>query len=223
MTRSQSNYFNMAKAVCDIFNSNNQLWQDNELIAEGVAKLTGLCSDVNRESAMQLQNDTKGYTASKEQARTRLEDLLYRVSSRVKVYAQKNGDKVTFALVSFSRSSLDQLSLNKLLIKARSVVDTCNGLLQELEPYRVKQEDVDELQQSIEATEGLNAHRDVVFGQRSENTSHLAGLFAKLREELKLMDTQVDAYIDDEEFLKAYFNTRRIHDVKSGGAPKKQE
>ncbi|MDR1172682.1 MAG: hypothetical protein LBL24_09535, partial [Bacteroidales bacterium] len=69
-------------------------------------------------------------------------------------------------------------------------------------------------------TEGLNAHRDAVRGEHTENTSHLTGLFSQLREELKLMDTQVDAYIDDEEFLRTYFITRRIHDVKSGGAKK---
>ncbi len=222
MRRSQSNYFNMAKSVCDVF-GNSQVWRGNALIEESVAKITDLCAKINREATKQQQNDTKGYTASKEQERTLLEDRTFRLGGRLKVYAQKTGDKVVAAQVTFTRSTLDILSMNNLLTTARSVLETATGLLPTLAPYQVTQADVDELQQSVTVTEGLNAHRDAVRGERTENTTHLALLFSELRNELKLMDTQVEAYIDDEEFLRTYFITRRIHDIRGGSAKKPAE
>ncbi len=220
MKRSQSNYFNMAKATCEVFAGNGNVWQGEPLIVEGVTNLTDLCAKINREATMQQQNETKGHTANKEQERTLLEDRTFRIGGRLKVYAQKTGDKVTAAQVAFSRSSLDELSLNKLLTAARSVAESATRLLPSLAAYKVTQTDVDELKRSIDTTEGLNAHRDAVKGERTENTSHLVILFSELRKELKLMDTQVEAYIDDEEFLRTYFITRRIHDVKGGSAKK---
>lgn len=220
MKQSQSNYLNMARAVNSAF-ENSRVWHGNVLIEESAEKLKDFCSQINAEATKQELNKTKGHTAQKEQERTLLEDRTHKICGRLRVYAVKHDDEVTAAQVNYSRSSLDVLSLNKLLTTARKAVEIAAELLPSLEVYKVTQEDIDELQVSIDTTEKLNARRDAVKGERTENTSHLANLFSRLRKELKLMDTQVDSYIDDEEFREIYFNTRRIHDIRGGGGKTK--
>jgi hypothetical protein len=39
-------------------------------------------------------------------------------------------------------------------------------------------------------------------------------LFAVARKQLKVLDDWVDAYLDDDTFIKTYFITRRIHDLR---------
>jgi hypothetical protein len=222
MKKSQSNYYNMGKGVYDVFNSRPEAWKSNALITEGVGNIGRICGAIGEEAVKQETNATAGYTASLDRERTRTEDLTSLMAKRMKVFAHKTGNDVLAAEVSFSRSSLDQLSLNRLLVKATAVAKCAALYLSQLEPYQVTEGDVEILQASIAACGELSAHRTTVKSEHIENTGHLEELFDALRKELKLMDTQVEAFVTDEEFLKTYFIARRVHDVR-GGSGKKPE
>ena len=70
-------------------------------------------------------------------------------------------------------------------------------------------------------TESL-ALRDTVVDQRMEATDQIAQLVAQARQQLKGLDDLVNGYIADQRFADAYFNARRIHDLKGGGNAKPQ-
>jgi len=222
MNKVQSNYFNMGKGVYAVFQGNT-VWKGIGLIEEGVANIGNLCGQINDEIVKQQRNETPGYTAGKERKRTELEDRLYGVGVRLKVYAQKTDADVLAAQVAFTRSGLDVMGLNKLLGVARKVCDRALELIAELGPYQITQADIDGLQAAITATEETNAVRDAVRSEHTGNTEQLALLIGALRKELKLMDTQVEAFIGDEEFRRIYFAARRVHDVRGSGSKKADE
>lgn len=222
MNKSQSNYFNMAKAVRSFFND-SQAWRGMPLIEQGVAKISSLCDGISEEAANQYKNQTAGYTSSKEHERKGLENMLYLVATRIKVYAQRNNDLELAAEVGFSRSKLKGLTLNNLILTARTVTDSASLIVEQLEQYNVSQIDIDNMYSSIEKTAELAARRDTVRSERTENTAHLAMLFGELRNELKLMDTQVEAFVADESFVRTYFFVRRVNDLRGGNAKKSSE
>jgi hypothetical protein len=222
MNKSQSNYFNMGKGVYTVFQVDDA-WKGVAMIEEGVENIGNLCDQITEEIAKQKKNETPGYTAGRERRRTALEDVLYAMGVRLKVYAQRTEDDVLAALVSFSRSALDTMGLNKLLGLARTVCYRAAELLPALELYQIAQADVDGLLAAIATTEETNAYRDAVRSEHTGNTAQLGLLLAALRKELKLMDTQVEAFVKDEEFRRIYFAARRVHDVRGGNGSKKTE
>lgn len=220
MNRAQSNYFNMVKAVSSLFSHYSHVWKNEPLIVKSIGNINSICEKIRTTASLQLQNDTKGYTASADRQRTQLKEQLFNFGNRMKVYAQQSGDDIVKARVAFSLSKLNSFSLNKLLSVTRSVADTASWHLESLAEYKIVKEDVSALYNILAEVENLNAQRDSIKSRRAEITTQLAGMFRDLRNELKLMDTQVRAYIQDDTFAGAYFNTRRINDV-SGGTPRK--
>jgi hypothetical protein len=186
----------MGKSVLVTFHKNENVWTGEPLIVEGVGNINSLLGKIDVEAARQKNNETPGFTAVKEQKRDMLEEALFRVCGRLKVYAVRSGDAKMAEKVRFTRTDLDNMSMNALLAAARTVA----GL--------------------ADATDRLYSERDAAQSERTKNTSQLAALVSRLRSELKLMDTQVEAYIDDEEFLRTYFAARRVHDVRGGSAKK---
>jgi hypothetical protein len=217
MNKVQGNYVYMGKSVSFTFHKNEIVWTGEPLIVEGVGRIDGLLGKIDVEAARQKDNETPGFTAVKEQKRDMLEEALFRMGGRLKVYAVRSGDAKIAEKVRFTRTDLNEMSMNTLLAAVRTVAGVAEGLAEALAPYRVTPEDVTALRELADATDRLHAERDAAQSERSKNTSQLAALISLLRSELKLMDTQVEAYIDDEEFRRTYFAARRVHDVRGGG------
>lgn len=213
MKQSQVNYHNMGKAVYQVMGDFRPVWESKVHISAGCKRISDLITDIDQITKSQKTNNPKGHTAAIEQERTILEDQMYQIGSRLRAYAMTTNDVTLAAQVQFSRSSLDNLPLNKLLTLGRVIADACNTNMMALETYEVTQAEVETLQSAIRRTDHLNSHRDAVVDHRMENTSHLEELIERLRKELKIMDTLVDAYMIDEEFLTVYYNARRIHDI----------
>jgi hypothetical protein len=214
MKKTQSNYLNMLNAVIRHFDDNTNLWNDIPLVVNEVNKLKQTGIEINAVATKQRENDPTGHTSAKEQVRDKLETLIYRTGTRLRIYARLINDDVTKAQLRFSQSSLDRMKHNELLICARVVVAACEKFLPELSDYQIDQATINELNQTIEQLVTLYAERDVVVDQRIEVTSGLNRLFAAARNQLKVLDDLVDAYLDDDTFIETYFITRRIHDLR---------
>jgi hypothetical protein len=214
MKNSQSNYFNMSNAVLTHFDNNVSVWSGIRIVAESVGKLRNTLLDITGTATRQSENNPVGHTVAKEQSRDGLEELVYLTALRVRSYAGIAGDEVLLEKMRFSRSALDLLGVNDLLIRSRLVLDACVANLPALTEYRVDQTTVNELQQRIDRTAQLYAQRDTVIDQRMEATARLQQLFAQARTQLKTLDDLVEAYVEDDAFTATYFNARRIHDLK---------
>ncbi len=223
MNKSQSNYFNMSKAVLDVFENSKPVWADKALLAEAYARLKTLCSDIDKAAAKQQENAPEGHTAAKEAARTELEDKLFITGRKLRAFARLEKDSVAEEQSDFSRSSLDLLSLNNLLNLSRAIVEVCKMRIDQLKSYEIDEKMLADLQKSIDKLARMNAHRDATVDFRMENTSSLVSLISQVRQELKTMDALVEGFVDDEAFLTVYFNARRIHDVRGGGKKKEEE
>ncbi len=220
MNKSQSNYFNMAKAVLDVFDNSRQVWENKPLLSAAYNGLKTLCGSIDMAAAKQQENAPEGHTAAKEAARTELEDKLFVTGRKLRAFARLEDDAVAEKHSAFSRSSLDELSLNNLLNLSRAIAEVCNVRLPQLEAYEINEAVLTDLRTVADRLAVLNAHRDAVIDFRMENTLSIAGLLSEIRRELKTMDALVEGFIDDEAFLTVYFNARRIHDVRGGGRKK---
>lgn len=222
MNRRQSNVYNMAKSLVVFFGKSEPVWEAEELVVVSVDRIIVIVDKIADVAALQKKNETPAYTATKDQQRGLLENEVYRFCGRMMVYAVKEEDAMTAKLVKITRTKISNMSINKLLSFSRVIADVAEELLVDLAAYKLTQVDVDSLRELIVSTERLAAERDSAKGEHCENTLHLERLFKELQTELKLMDTQVVAYIEDKEFLDTYFFTRRVYDVR-GGSGKKEE
>jgi hypothetical protein len=214
MTITQSNYLNMSNAVLTLFDEHAPAWTDSVVVADGVQQFRTTVATIVTAATKQGDNDPKGHTAAKERARDELENLVYRTALRLRSYASKVGDDVLKSKTLYSRSDLDRLKQNDLLNCSRVILNVCIEKLPELSAYLIDQSTVDSLQQCIDRAGELYAHRDTVEDERMEATAHLGLLFDQARKNLKAIDDLIEGYVDDEEFVAAFFNARRIHDLR---------
>ncbi|MDR2907593.1 MAG: hypothetical protein LBU91_06365 [Bacteroidales bacterium] len=216
MKKSQSNYLNMVKAVCDVFESNSSAWGDVGLVKDAFFDVCELVKAVETAAAKQVENAPEGHTAAKEAARTALEDLLFNLGRKLRAFGRIEEDAVVERQSSFSRSALDDLSLNNLLNVSRAIAELCKVRAEQLKPYEIDEVALTNLQLATDKLAKLNAHRDAVVDSRMENTASIVDLLSKTREKLKTLDALVEGFFDDEAFLAVYFSARRVHDVKGG-------
>ncbi|MDR2927572.1 MAG: hypothetical protein LBV41_05145 [Cytophagaceae bacterium] len=210
----------MANTVVDTFNVRQEVWIKIPFIAIVHARITMLCTDINNASKEQIINDTTGYTDARDNSRSILEDKILIIKSRLKTYAIIENNPVVLKQADISESKLNRMSLSTLLSTARSIAELCITNADQLQTFMITAADGEQLLELAKQTSELNAHRNTVSGQHTENTSRLDELFARLRKDFKLMDTMVDGYIDNEEFLTIYHNVRRIHDVRGRSSSK---
>jgi hypothetical protein len=216
MEKKQSNYLNMAKAVCDVFESSKNAWKEKNLLSAAYERLKILCNNIITTAAKQTENAPEGHTDAKEAARTALEDLLFGIGRKLRAFGRLESDAVVERQSDFSRSSLDKLSLNNLISLALAIAEVCKVRIEQLKPYEIDDAMITNLQTAADKLDKLNAHRDAVVDFRMENTLSIADLLSKVRQELKTLDALVEGFVEDESFLTVYFNARRQHDVKGG-------
>jgi hypothetical protein len=213
MTTNQRNYLNMVNAVLSLYDSNPAAWKELVAVAGGVEKLRATLLAIIEAAKQQDANDSKGYTAAKERVRDLLENLTYQSAVRVRSFAAVTDNEVLREVVLFSRSDLDNMNTNELLTHCRVVADVCEANVTELADYRIDEKTVEDLRQRIEQTAQLYAKRDTVIDLRMENTDRLKQLFLQARKQLKALDDLAEGFVDDDTFVAAYFNARRIHDL----------
>jgi hypothetical protein len=223
MKISQSNILNMVKAVYDLMMRNAGLWENKELVKRCVEKIYEMWTKIRRTAMLQEQNKTKGYTAEKNRQRALLEDCLYCFAGRLKIYAESEENVVVAEQMSVTKTGLKKLSLNNLITKAELATETAQSLMPIPEVFELDQDSINELTALSGSTEEKNAHRDMVYGEHSEHTASLKRQFDALRKEMKRLDTLVEAYIGETEFVSTYFFTRKVYDLKGGGNRKKDE
>ncbi|MDR2908164.1 MAG: hypothetical protein LBU91_09285 [Bacteroidales bacterium] len=224
MNKSQSNYFNMVKAVCDVLENNVLAWREAGPIEDVVSEVSELRKAVEIAASKQVENTPTGHTAAKEAARTRIEDELFNIGRRLRSYGRIAKDAVIEEQSKFSRSSLDRLSLNNLLSLARSIAALCKARAEEeLRGFKIDADMIAKFELAVADLDKLAAHRDAVVDVRMENTSSIIDLLGKLREQLKTLDALVEGFVDDDGFLMVYFSARRVHDVKGRSRKKEGE
>lgn len=223
MKTAQSNYLNMLNAVLKLFKDTPVAWSHINVVVAGVNSLQGTVSEITDVLTQQNENDPKGHTLSKENARDDLEDTVYRMSVRLRAFAGATGNDVVANKVKYSRTALDQWSFNRLLTYSRTVANTLREYLPQLSAYQIDQSIVDAIDQKITDTAQLYAKRDVVIDKRMEATSHLRKLFAQGRKQVKNLDNLVEGFVEDDTFVVSYFNARRIHDIRGRKAGNKEE
>jgi hypothetical protein len=209
--------------VLKLFNESPQVWNHIAVVVAGVNLLEDTVSTVTEVLTLQNENDPKGYTLSKENAKSDLEDTVYLVGVRLRAFAGATGNDVLANTVKHSRGTIDQYSFNRLLIYSRTVANASREYLPQLSAYQINQNTVDALEQKIENTAQLYAKRDVVVDKRMETTVRLQKLFAQGRKQVKNLDNLVEGFIEDDSFVASYFNARRIHDIKGRKAAKEEE
>lgn len=214
MTQEQDNVLNMVNAVLNLFDQNPDVTESNPMVAQHKEDILGVRDDILQAAIKQKSNASKGRTEAKDRSRTMLEEKIFLLGVRMRTYAAATDNTVLAAPLSFSKSSLSRTKTHDLLMLGRLIVDTAASCLEDLEPFKIDGDMLDDLQTNIEEVATLYAERDTAVDSGMEATKQLARLFRLVRKTLKQMDDLVDGYVSDKTFVATYHNSRRIHAVR---------
>jgi hypothetical protein len=216
MNKAQENKLKMYLAVQKYLENNADKTNTLPNYAETFAQYKNLIQEIQNNKTNQEVNKV-GLAKNKNNLKATLAQATYLMSNKVKAFATFNNQTVLLHQVSYSKSELQTSADNTLIDKAKIVLEKVIENLVALNDYKVSQEQVNQLQES------LNSFTATVSDPRL-GTITKKGVTTDLRDAFDtinaLLKDKLDALInllEEEEttFFKGYKNVRMIVDLKS--------
>jgi hypothetical protein len=215
MNQRQENSLTMFKAVATLFQTSVSTWNTSEPVAESYATFQNLLSQIESTALIQYSSKTEGYTSDKNSKKILLAEKAYSIVLKLRAYAKRSNNEVLKNAIDISLSGLKKLN-------EQNIISVCQiihkkGLQHQTDAavYKISDADLTELQTMIDSYKVLAGVRDAVGDQMSVATDGLDSLFGQARETLDILDDEVEALIEDANFVAAYFEARKITDRKA--------
>lgn len=217
MTRHETNKSNSYKAVIAVAESNATLIADLPAFGLALTALKKVVSEIDAVDKLFI-TATDGKTASKSNAEDDLLEEIMPVKSALYAYSLSVKDEELKALTLDSEWDLKKMRDADFVKKAELIKKEAAAKLPELEPYKITEANLTELQEKINAfSEALNG-KDTGFANRSALRKELTEKFDAADE---ILEHQLDNLIElvrktDKLFYDKYYSARGIKDLGMG-------
>lgn len=221
MNQRQENSLTMFKAVSALFQNSQTIWNTSVAVSESFATFQTLLSQIENTALMQEENKTSGYTSDKNQQKMVLAEKAYSIVLKLRAFAKRSKNEVLKNAVDISLSSLQRHPDQSLLNQCQIIHDKGKQHQIAAAAYNITDADLAGLQTLIDGFKPLTGIRDLVGDQFSVATDGLDSLFGQARETLDILDDEVEALIQDANFISAYQESRKTTDRRArtfGGA-----
>lgn len=203
----------MYRAVRQVIQKNNSSWSGFAAFENAVAKFV--------QQVTQLENLTYqkgkaliGAKSQRDQQRAITADVALVVANGLFAYASNIANEKLKAEVNYSPSVLKYMPSTRFLQTVEGLIAKATDLLEEITPYGVDQDKLDELQTAyLELVEIANLPRQAIVSRKviTENINDL------LKEVDKVLKEQLDRLIvalkdDERDFVLTYEGARTIND-----------
>lgn len=221
MNQRQQNSLTMFKAVAALFQNAPSTWNSFVPVTESYSTFQTLLSQIESTALMQEENQTGGYTSDKNLQKALLAEKAYAIVLKLRAFAKRTGNEILKKAIDISLSSLMRLPEQKVIGQCQIIHDKGKKNQKAAAAYSITDADLAELQTLINDFKPLAGFRDTVGDQLSVATDGLDSLFGQARESLDILDDEVEALIQDSNFVSAYFEARKTTDrrARTAGGP----
>lgn len=215
MNQRQQNSLTMFKAVVASFQNAQSTWTVSAPVSESFTTFQALVNQIESTALKQEESKTTGYTSEKNQQKDLLAEKAYSIVLKLRAFAKRNNNEVLKKAIDISLSSLKQHADQQVVSQCQIIHDKGKKHQVEASAYNITDPDLAELQTLIDGFKPLAGFRDAVSDQLSVATDGLDSLFGQARETLDILDDEVEALIQDANFVAAYFEARKTTDRKA--------
>lgn len=215
MNQRQENSLTMFKAVTALFQNLPAAWNGCEPVADSFTSFETLVSQIEKTALRQQESKTKGYTAERNQYQLALAEKAYSIVLKLRAFAKRTNNEVLRKAIDVSLSSLQNMPEQKVIGQCQIIHEKGKKHQVDAAAYKITDEALAELQSAIDGFKPLGSFRDTVGDQLSVATDGLDSLFGQARETLDILDDEVEALIEDADFISAYTEARKITDRKA--------
>ena len=218
MNQRQENSLTMFKAVAALFNNSQSTWKSSVPVAESFGTFQTLLSQIESTALKQEESQTAGYTSDKNQQKAVLAEKAYSIVLKLRAFAKRTSNEVLKKAIDISLSSLQRQPEQGLIGQCQIIHDKGKKHQKAAAAYSITDADLAQLQNLINDFKPLAGFRDSVGDQLSVATDGLDSLFGQARETLDILDDEVEALIQDVNFVSAYFEARKTTDRRARAA-----
>ncbi|MCG3166401.1 MAG: hypothetical protein POELPBGB_02180 [Bacteroidia bacterium] len=220
MDDTQQAFLNMLLKVQDHLEDNSVAYSDHAQIAPAKALLDAEIQSII-EAAGRATEDTTGVTEDKEQDRTELEQIMFKVTRAVWSYATDNSDNKLAKKVKYTASELEKMQDTELHFKALRLVALIDPVIAAaLVNYRITAGDLTTLNTAISNYFAAIPEPKDAIEDKTTAGSEVDRHINTSRKILEKLDGYVDSYRYDSATISLWENyqlARAIDDNPSGG------
>jgi hypothetical protein len=180
------------------------------VIKDDIAKLISNEAELAETAKTQSTSDTEGHVNQKKNDMSSMSSAVYKLCRSMCHYAKLNNDKVLLSKVDYSESKLLSGDENEIMLRFKSILATGSENLSLLAPYSVTASALDALDLQYEKLASLPETINQVSATKKGATRDIKELNAEARIIFDRVDDAIEAIIDDEKILNAWFDSRKI-------------
>jgi hypothetical protein len=210
MTQLEKTFQDMEKKSISCLDSYRKIWVDNEVIADDVILLKN--NDKELDEVVKLQNNTKteGQVAQKNQDITVFGKTIYKLGRNLRHMANKTNNKVLFKIANYSEKKLISGEEAKIILRFKAILAAARENLGVLAKYKVTAAILDGYDEQLTNLEKIPSLINTSSGERKTATRTIKELNKEARTILKSLDDAIEGMINDDKFIEAWFEARKI-------------
>lgn len=171
--------------------------------------------ELDEAAKIQQLSDTEGHVSQKKADINQLAKLVYKLSRGLCHYAKVNNNQVLLGKVDYSESKLIKGEENEVMRRFKIIIEAGRENLRVLGPYNVTAATLDALEAQYKKLASLPETINQVTANRKTANRSIKELNAEARVILDRLDDAIEAIIDDEKIIDAWFEARKIKGRRS--------
>ena len=206
----EKTFWDMQKACLSFGRKNEQEWNKIGVINNIFLALEANEKELDNTVKAQDENDPSGHVAEKNQQMANLIKRMYKFDRKLTLYAQEKNNKVLLNDVDVTESTFANSSDSDVFIICSTILTRAKEYLSKLTDYNITAEEIEQLETVLEEVKRMPENISNVTTDRKNATRTIKELNADARTLFEKLDNAFEGFIENETFLKGWFDSRKI-------------
>jgi hypothetical protein len=215
-------FWDMEKTCISVVLQNKSIWTNFDLIKTDVENLIKNEKDLHDAAQAQTENETGGHVAQKHLEMQQVAEKCYKLGRNLCHLAKKSNNMVLLASVDITESAFFARDEKDTMILFNKMLEAGRANIKDLAVYNLTAANLDDLEARIKKLAAIPEIINTVSGNRKSATRNIKEIIAEARSILDLLDNAFEGIIEDEKFLEAWFDARKIKGRHSGSKKNNQ-
>lgn len=220
MTKDEKSVLAAGKTTLEVMDNHGAVWKDEEDIVAKKTYITSVVKHIDEKELEQAETDTVGHTDVKDDLKEKVIKKTLKVALGIYLYADNAGKLDLKHDTDLSRNRLVKGGVKEMVIRSKKILKRGQDNIAVLGKWKVKSEDLVELDKLIVDLEKKIVERDGVGKENELATLNIGELVKLLRSELKRLNKSVKGLVADEDFVVLVQKSVKINDGRGKGGSK---